>query len=640
MGIYHFLANRGLDPDLANTDNWPGVGLDIDDGEISNDERFIRLKRGVQSYCDDEGSFRKIAADIGVAPTTLDRAVKRCYTHDDNGNIVGWAGLIKYLHLNGYTRRSPSGENHAGMFQYLLEKTGIESELRLVIEGKHKDYGKVRRLKDIHGIFIELLDQAGAAKHEYPYTVENEGKEGLRLFVKSVRDGNPINATNLLVSPAAARKIGRAMKSDTEACRFLDPYEWVEIDAHKIDGIIILKFRSLDGVPVSLTLERLWIIALIEVKSKNILGYAFAFGRNPTKDDVAEATTRSIIPQKRLDLTIEGLRYTDRGGFPTADVDGCGYRLFDVLHLDNDKAHWANALHDDLCFKGGAILHLGKGRQPDDRPNIENWFKTYEQDVLHRFEVTTGSSPSDPVRRNPEEAAIRYEFDFDILNQTTDVWIADRNGTPPPGAARSAPLEYLRESIALSDALPRRVPADERMRWSLHDEWVVREVKGGGKDQAPPYIKYKKVRYSSDRLKRRWDLIGENVRVKIYRPDAQRLEIFLMDGSFFDTVLIAKSWRVPHSFFVRGLYTKLMKRNENTRGDDIARTVWKALLKRARKCKKSRNQLLHLAQERPDLANEDGSISEPAEGSAATTTSHMRQDPRLDTVEVPRRAIY
>lgn len=640
MGIYQFLANRGLDPSLAETDKWSGVGLDASESSLETDERFIRLQRGVKRYCANEGSFRSIAAEICVAPTTLERAVNRCFTFDDCGNLFGWAGLIKYLHVNEYVRTNPTDTNCSGMFDYVLNNYRIEDELRRVILGKHKDYGRVRRIKDLHGIFMDLLDKSGAPKHQYPYIVENEASEALRLFVERVRNSKPIQSTSLLVGPSAARKIGRAMKTDTEARQFLEPYEWVEIDAHKIDGIIVLRFRSLDGVPVSLTLERIWLIAVIEVKTTNILGYTYAFGRNPTKDDVAEALTRAVVPQKRLDLTIEGLKYPDRAGFPAANIKGCGYRLFDVVHLDNDMAHWANALHDDLCFKGGGIVHIGKGDQPDDRPNIENWFNTFEQNVLHRFEITTGSHPQDPVRRDPEKAAKRYEFDFDILYQTTDVWIADKNGTPPPGAPRAAPLIHLQESLAVSDALPRRVPPDERIEWSFHDEWVIRKVKGGGKDKTPPYIKYKKVRYSSDRLKNRWDLIGKNVRVKIYRPDMQRLKVYLMDGTYFDTVLIAKAWRVPHSLFVRKLYTKLMKRNELTRGEDIARTVWTALLKRARKSKKHRNDLLRLAQERPDLAGEESTIGPLGEERARIRQSKPGLDSRLDEIEVPRRAIY
>lgn len=637
MGIYQFLAKRGLSPDDADISHWPQVGLDRNGNDPTLEARYRRLNLGLEQYCADEGGFETVSALVGVQKGTLSRAVGRCFQKDDCGNFIGRVGLIKGLHLNGYRRVDDSETNHAGIFKQLLERTGIRTELRQVILGEHPVFAPCTRLIDIHKNFMTLLEQAGAPVSRYPYTVKNRGKDALRTFVRSVRSIKPLRAVLLEYGPAAARKIGRAMYNNEEMRQYLEPYERVEIDAHKLDGIIILEVEGPDGVPVTLVLERLWIIVAIEVKSTSVLGWSLGYGRNPTRDNVAEAMTHSIVPQGRLNLSIPNLVYSAKGGYPATDVKDGAFRLPDILEFDNDKAHWSNALHDDFCFKGGAILHLGPGESPDDRPNIENLFDTLEEEVLHRFKITTGSHPADPRRQHPEAAAIRYRFNLNILRQVLDVWFCDRNGRPPSGTVRNAPLVHLEKALAQSDILARRVPPDERLDWSLHEEWQRCFVRGGGTRKHPPYVNVEGAKYSSERLRQRWDLLNKEVRVRLNRSDSLRVKMYLMDGTYFDELLVEKRYRVPHSFFVRELYNQIKKQNEHEPRGNLVQVVFEHLRERAKTSKKHANQLQRLLAEEPSLAaSTAGRATKGVSRLPRNSKPALPTDPKIAAIAVPR----
>jgi putative transposase len=640
MGIYDFLASRGLHPDHADISDWPHPGIDENGVDQSKTLSYITLNKGLELYCANHGSFEKVALEIGVHKTTLSRAVGKCFTRDDVGNFIGRSGLIKWLRVNGYVRVTESESNYSGIFNQLLERTGIEADLVKVINGEHAEFSAVRQI-DIHEVFCTLLTRAGASVSRYPYTVKNKGKNGLAAFVKRVREKKPLRGVKLCFGPAAAKKIGRAMTDDEEFRRYVEPYELVEIDAHRIDGIIILTIIAPDGVPIDLPLKRIWLIVVLEVKATAVLGYSLAFGENPTKDDIAEAITRSIVPQERLNLTIPDLAYHEVGGFPASDIDGCAYRLPTIYSFDNEQAHWSNDLHEDLCFKGGGIVHIGEGYHPDGRPNVENIFNTIEEDLFHQFKNTTGSGPNDHRRQNAEEAAIRYRFDYDVLLQALDTYLFRKNGVAPPGAVRAAPIIHLERAIQNSDMLARRVPPDERRNWTMHEAWEKRTVQGGGSRKAPPYVQIKEAEYTSERLRNRWDLLGEEVLILLNRKDSLRVKMFLADGSYFDTLLVERRFRVPHSFWVRSLYIQIMKQNEHAPREYPTQVVFRHLSQQARSCKKSRNQLQRLLLENPELATSfaeysDSPVEESEDRRVPTPTDE--RDQRLDNIVVPFKA--
>lgn len=639
MSIDQFLAKRGLPLDMADTSQWPELGEDESLVPIARSARYVTLKRAIVYYCSGSVGLRTVAQEAEVSEARLRNILARCFTLDELGRPYGFAALVPYKHLRSYTRRSKSAKNYSGAFEALLDTYQLRNRLVNIILGRDKSYGIVRRLVDLHEILLRLLETAGASTDEYPFTVQNQGCEGLRRFRKAVKAASAARAAAIDVSPEVAAALSRIIAAPDEPPARLYPYERVELDGHRIDGIFTVHVPGLDGVPLVLTAERLWVIALIELVGRAILGYMISLNPEPSKDDVAEAITRSIVPQPRRPLTLQDLRYPDCGGFPAADVPGCAYRLFDHLVVDNAKAHWATALREDLCRKAGAILHIPPGGRPADRRYIEGVFRTFEEQLFHRFGNTTGSSPADPRRRDAEAAAIALDFHIDEAYQLADVYFAKVNGAPPPGAPRAAPLQHLANALRASPILDRRVALNERKHWNLHTEWETGTVRASREDKRPPYLQWKNARYRSKRLKRCWHLVGKKLRIKINRMDVSRLEAYLEDGTPFDTLRAIGYWGFPHSYYFHQLYAGLMKVNEFTRVDDPVLDTKAFLEKRALSSKRARNQLKKVCEEFPDAnstkQDQDSGARKPEPSSTPSVP-----DPRLARVSVPRQVFY
>jgi hypothetical protein len=175
----------------------------------------------------------------------------------------------------------------------------------------------------------------------------------------------------------------------------------------------------------------------------------------------------------------------------------------------------------------------------------------------------------------------------------------------------------------------------------MHEAWQMRTVQGGGSRKTPPYVQIDEAEYTSERLRNRWDLLKEDVLILINRRDSLRVKMFLADGSYFDTLLVERRFRVPHSFWVRSLYIQIMKQNEHAERGYPTQVVFRHLMKQAKSCKKSRNQLQRLLLENPELASSPGAttdppIEEPEEQRAAKPTD--QPDERLDNIVVPFKA--
>jgi hypothetical protein len=61
MGIYDFLASRGLHPDHADISDWPHPGIDENGVDQSKTLSYITLNKGLELYCANHGSFEKVA---------------------------------------------------------------------------------------------------------------------------------------------------------------------------------------------------------------------------------------------------------------------------------------------------------------------------------------------------------------------------------------------------------------------------------------------------------------------------------------------------------------------------------------------------------------------------------------------------
>lgn len=70
-----------------------------------------------------------------------------------------------------------------------------------------------------------------------------------------------------------------------------------------------------------------------------------------------------------------------------------------------------------------------------------------------------------------------------------------------------------------------------------------RTVMGNVKRGRRPYLQFKGVRYSSQKLRRKPDMIGKQLLLRINPDDLRTIDVFLEDGCFFDTLQQANGFR-------------------------------------------------------------------------------------------------
>lgn len=65
----------------------------------------------------------------------------------------------------------------------------------------------------------------------------------------------------------------------------------------------------------------------------------------------------------------------------------------------------------------------------------------------HKLVSTTGSNPSDPLRKNPEQQAKKFDISLSELEELTHILVSDYNGIPHSGIRNFSPLQLMKQRI-------------------------------------------------------------------------------------------------------------------------------------------------------------------------------------------------
>ena len=145
------------------------------------------------------------------------------------------------------------------------------------------------------------------------------------------------------------------------------------------------------GQIIKITATRLWVIAVIDVATRAVLGYSVSARENYDHFSVLEAIKNSIIPHKVLALPYE-LKYPDNGGYPSTAYTETEWAIFDTIMLDNAKSHLAHDVINILTEELGCCMNFGSVATPESRGIVERLFGTIEKNGFHRLPSTTGSN--------------------------------------------------------------------------------------------------------------------------------------------------------------------------------------------------------------------------------------------------------
>ena len=113
----------------------------------------------------------------------------------------------------------------------------------------------------------------------------------------------------------------------------------VELDGHKLDLRLRVRFTEPSAISVDLETERLFVVTLIDVCTRAVIGWHVVPAPEYDHHDVLAALQNALRPRRKRDqFTIPGLAYRAGAGF-ASELPELAYACWDVLKVDNAASH-------------------------------------------------------------------------------------------------------------------------------------------------------------------------------------------------------------------------------------------------------------------------------------------------------------
>lgn len=539
-------------PGLEDIETWPVPDVLAMPEEARQD--FERKKSAIDHYS--QGlSCNDIKKATGISRSYLFYLLKRCTSLSDAGHPIGYFALIKGHHTVVERRNAATkleaGRALPGSLQALFDKHPAlrETMRRLIVDKVPPDSTRADyRLSwhHIHEIFLGQCNALEIMPPSYPFCSGSQGKYALE------------NWGRRMIAESQAKKSSAAMAWMQDQYAGRGPpsrvFERVELDGHDLDVNWALEVPSLNGDGVIYCqISRLWLIALLEVKSSAVIGYSVSLGRNYNASDVTRAVQSSLVPWRPRQLTLSTISYKPGECLPNALMPELGYVCYDELWLDNARSHLSDLFLTMLERTVNAVPVFGPKASPNVRPNIEMLFDLLEEAGIHCIAGTTGSHPKDPRKTGKNEE--RLILKLDVLLDLIDLLIVRYNTGIAPGTTISR-NEVLQRAVMRETNIFRRVPQAKRAlctKFSIFEEAVI------GQDRGKPILRWKNARYDGPGLHSLPNLVGQRVLV-MANQDLRKIEVVLLkDGRSLGELIVEKRWRdTPHTTFTRTALRRVM----------------------------------------------------------------------------------
>ncbi len=255
-------------------------------------------------------------------------------------------------------------------------------------------------LSGLHQRFRQLCLQLGLTERDYPLVQKQQGVRSLAAAAKAIAT----KTFETAACSALANKRFGGVRPDVQGLPLAttQPFDVVEFDGHRVDVRLRVAFERVPGVEESFDIERVWLLTVIDVCSRAVLGYHIVLEPEYSRFDVLKTVERSLVPWRPPSLTIPGLRYAPGAGIPSERFPELGYAVWNVFRFDNARANLAQDTLRVLTEVVGCGAHAGPAYRPNERPHIERFFGTLASVLAHRLPGTTGTGAGDPRRRIEE----------------------------------------------------------------------------------------------------------------------------------------------------------------------------------------------------------------------------------------------
>ena len=557
------------DQEGFSVENWPSV----DEGALSDEDlaQFRRHKRAILLYLAG-ASYATLYEETGFKARYINHTIRnRCMFPHPDGRVHGWRALIPRLHITKYTRRKSvkadqNGFGTAGALgNLLLQEPDFATRLDKLILKTCADtkLGQLRQPRHtLWAWFLKELRSLGyEVRNEWPFTVKNMGYTALVRYSQRVLNANPVKAARIVGGPQLAKKM---ISGDGINRPVQNPFERVEMDAHKLDGRFVVMISQHDGGWSPRTIHRLWVIVLLEVVSRAVIGYHLSLRIEVNKDDVIAAIKSALNRWTRKELTFGDQAYSDDAALPSGHDARYVGLCWNETSVDGALAETCKTVKEKLRDVVGSTLMdpsvgFAQRRSKDDRPFIESFFKTLSARGLHRMSNTTGAKTQDIGGRDPGKIAVISEFQWEYAAELLDALIANYNATPHSSLGYRSPLQML-DFYASMNKLPAR-RADPNSVQGLLSVRKLCTVRGGYQVGRRPYVNFLGATYSNEELSQRHELVGKKIWVVNHLEDDARVALATTKEGYRLGVLRAHPpWhRTPHSLTTRSAINSMVR---------------------------------------------------------------------------------
>jgi transposase InsO family protein len=483
-------------------------------------------KKAVDMYLNGE-SLKIIEKMSGIKYTHVKEFVDRCASLDSSGQPVGYIGLIK-----GYQLKSRKGS----FIQLLEDHPDIRDQLLLdYYNNKKSKWDKLPSFKTIHKSFIKNLIKNGFKETDYPFNTQSRGYRSMIRFLHNIGDKNPYNSLNRYGKDAKQlfRNTYSLQPNQTSPKR---PFAKVELDGHKIDALFTVAVENENGDIFHVLAKRIWIIAVIDVATRVVLGYTISVSQNYNRFDVLECIQNAIIPHKKVEFSQFNPQKSFEG-YHSIAIPDTKWALFDEICLDNALSHLSRDVLDNL-EKIGVSLNYGPVATPHRRPYIERFFKTLEEKGFHRMPSTTGSNSNDLRRIGAEKDSVRYQISLKDISEIAEIVISEYNMQPHESLGGFSPLSIMKDRMDRGLIPSSYVPDKSRKDFSLMKCYQIRKVQGNKKKGIRPYVNFSGYKYAGSVLSSSYTPVGKNIVIEFDPLDIRELEAYLENGAHIGRLVI------------------------------------------------------------------------------------------------------
>jgi transposase InsO family protein len=620
---------------------------------------FETRRQAVLRYIAGE-SVKAIEGSTGVNRRQLYRWLERAQTPHSDGRPYGFRALIRYVRIAEYGRvrdvqvhGERGSRGAAGALSQLFERYPALAgwlllqvkQRKVLLEQIHTDGGlrtRLRGLQALHDEFLRQCRAVGLTAADYPFTTAGHAIRSLarRLKVEMLRSFGTAAR-----SAGASHLKGLPRPDDAASPAAIRPYQVVEFDGHRLDIRLKVVVRDPLGFQHEFEMERVWLLVIIDVCTRAVLGYHLALAREYSRYDVIKTIENALEPHRPRAFTIPGLAYGPQDGFPSQRLPELAYVTWEWMKLDNAKANLANETLTALCEFIGCFADAGPRYSPDERPYIERFFGTIASRLSSRLPGYTGSHPRDLRRAlSDPKGDLRLYVSVDELENLVEYAIASYNGAPHSGLNNATPLEAMEYFVRGKQTLVTWLAEPLRRTLCLMQSARRCCVRAHLHQGVRPHINLHGVRYTNGVLATSAHLIGQHLLVYMNADDLRCVRAFLADGTELGVLEAQGAWRVvPHNLKLRQEICKQAgkrRRRSVTEFNPIEAYV-QGKLAQAKKTRKAATELAHamrLLASAPTVRTPAGP-TRPAETAIAAAPDGARtaDSPAVTVVEVTPR---